>query len=175
MPVGMRLRPVQPSTPSGAPAKDHLARFVARPGSGNENPRDLLVQEGVQFEERGHATSQSITTEELAQIAGLPQTTIAETLPDPTGQDTAYVPGYRATAEYSPKHLHGVRASSTPGPNGRGAAVRDRGETSCFLWPALRHPSEASGCALCRPASSKSCSATRQPPSLDDANFAQSS
>ena len=123
----------------------------------DDDPRDLLVQEGVQFDDRGHANpAQRITTEELAQLAGLTADDLAETLPDPNpGQDPALRDRFvEQLAELqTPSTVHGVLAilDAWTAMDGR-LQYGTAGETSCFLmartsdhpsgsiWPAALYP-----------------------------------
>jgi alkylated DNA nucleotide flippase Atl1 len=123
----------------------------------NDDPRDLLRQEGVQFDERGHANpAQRITTEELAQLAGLTTDDLAETLPDPNpGQDPALRDRFveQLAGLQTPSTVHGVLAllEAWAAMDGRLQYGTAR-ETSCFLmartadhpsgsiWPVVLYP-----------------------------------
>jgi alkylated DNA nucleotide flippase Atl1 len=93
VPVGMRLATVPAINAHRVlQAEGTISPGFRWPEPGrDDDPHDLLAQEGVEFDERGHANpTQRITTEELAQLAGLSVDALAETLPDPNpGQDPA--------------------------------------------------------------------------------------
>jgi alkylated DNA nucleotide flippase Atl1 len=159
VPVGMRLATV----PAINAHRVLQAEGTISPGfrwpepDRNDDPRDLLAQEGVQFDERGHANpAQRISTEELAQLAGLSVDALAETVPDPNpGQDPTLRDRFvEQLAELqAPSTVHGVLALLDAWTAVGGRLQYGRaGETSCFLmartsdhpsgsiWPAALYP-----------------------------------
>jgi alkylated DNA nucleotide flippase Atl1 len=116
VPVGMRLATV----PVVNAHRVLQAEGTISPGfrwldpARTDDPRELLAQEGVQFNERGHANPvQRITTEELAQLAGVTVDDLTETVPDPNpGQDSALRDRFvEQLAELqAPSTVHGVLA-----------------------------------------------------------------
>jgi alkylated DNA nucleotide flippase Atl1 len=159
VPVGMRLATV----PAINAHRVLQAEGTISPGfrwlefGRDDDPRDLLRQEGVHFDDRGHANpAQRITTDELAQLAGLTVDALAETLPDPSpGQDPALRDRFvEQLAELqTPSTVHGVLAvlDAWTAMAGRLQYGRAR-ETSCFLmartaedprgsiWPVALYP-----------------------------------
>jgi alkylated DNA nucleotide flippase Atl1 len=160
VPVGMRLATV----PVVNAHRVLQAEGTISPGfrwpdpARTEDPRDLLAQEGVQFDERGYANpAQRISTEELAQLAGVTVDDLSETVPDPNpGQDPALRDRFvEQLAELqTPSTVHGVLAllDAWTAMGGR-VQYGTAGETSCFLmartsdhpsgsiWPAALYPS----------------------------------
>jgi alkylated DNA nucleotide flippase Atl1 len=159
VPVGMRLATVPVVNAHRVlQAEGTISPAFRWPDPGRtEDPRDLLAQEGVQFDDRGHANPvQRITTEELAQLAGVTVDDLTETVPDPNpGQDPALRDRFvEQLAELqTPSTVHGVLAvlDAWTAMGGRleyGTAA----ETSCFLmartsdhpsgsiWPAALYP-----------------------------------
>jgi alkylated DNA nucleotide flippase Atl1 len=159
VPVGMRLATVPAINAHRVlQAEGTISPSFRWPDpSRDDDPRDLLAQEGVQFDDRGHANpAQRITTEELAQLAGLSPDQLAETLPDPNpGQDPALRDRFvEQLAELqTPSTVHGVLAvlDAWTAMGGR-LQYGTAGETSCFLmartsdhtsgsiWPAALYP-----------------------------------
>jgi alkylated DNA nucleotide flippase Atl1 len=160
VPVGMRLATI----PVVNAHRVLQAEGTISPGfrwpdpARTDDPRDLLAQEGVQFDERGHTNpAQRITTEELAQLAGVTVDDLTETVPDPNpGQDPALRDRFvEQLAELqAPSTVHGVLAmlDAWTAMGGR-LQYGSAGETSCFLmartsehpsgsiWPAALYPS----------------------------------
>ncbi len=123
-----------------------------------DDPRDLLTAEGVQFDEHGRANpSQRLRAEDLAVLAGLDPSELPEQLPLlPTGEDEALRDQFleqllsqqpRAVADGVVRLLEAWTALGGRLSYGSG------GETSCFLmanqpdqpgsglWPAAVYPS----------------------------------
>lgn len=108
-----------------------------------DDPRDLLRAEGVEFDAHGRANPlQRITTEELAQLAGV-STDDAPSVPDPSpGQDEALRDSFveQLSAAQSPGTVHGVlKVLGAWSAMGGSVEYGLAGETSCFLFARPAH------------------------------------
>ncbi|MEV4467383.1 DUF262 domain-containing protein [Micromonospora echinofusca] len=123
-----------------------------------DDPRDLLIAEGVKFDEQGRADqAQRISTEELAQLAGLTPEEVPERVPrQRASKGATYAERFieQLTTRQSPAVATAtfvlLEAWTTMGGT---LSYGTSGETSCFLmarrrehelgsiWPAVIYPS----------------------------------
>ncbi|MEU6206184.1 DUF262 domain-containing protein [Micromonospora musae] len=123
-----------------------------------DDPRDLLRAEGVTFDEYGRADqAQRISTEELAQLAGVTPEDVPERLPRPrANQDLDFADRFieQVTALQGPQVATAVHVVLDAWTTMGGTILYGTGgETSCFLmargrrhelgdiWPAAIYPS----------------------------------